>query len=154
MNIRQITLAAVTMAAALSLVAAARAPGELDEQASQSQQEPQEPQEPQASQAQQPAPDKALVARGDSVFKGKLGGAICTTCHGQNAKGMPGMGPDLTDAKWLHGDGSLKFIETIVRTGVTKAKESPMVMPPFGGVPLDSAKVSAVAAYVYSLSHK
>ncbi|HVH39816.1 MAG TPA: c-type cytochrome [Gemmatimonadaceae bacterium] len=139
MNIRQITLAAVTMAAALALVAAARAPGELDGQ---------------APQAQQPTLDKALVARGDSVFKGKLGGAICTTCHGQNAKGMPGMGPDLTDAKWLHGDGSLKFIETIVRTGVTKSKESATVMPPFGGVPLDSAKVSAVTAYVYSLSHK
>lgn len=95
--------------------------------------------------------DAALIARGDSIFHGKLGGAICATCHGANAKGMPGMGPDLTDKVWLHGDGSAKFIATIIRTGVAKPKKSAMAMPPFGGVPLDSAKTVALAAYVHSL---
>lgn len=96
------------------------------------------------------APD-ALLARGDSIYHGKLGGAICVTCHGANAKGVPGMGPDLTDKVWLHGDGSAKFIATIIRTGVAKPKKSAMAMPPFGGVPLDSAKTVALAAYVHSL---
>ncbi len=99
----------------------------------------------------QQSPDAAIIARGDSVYHGKLGGAICVTCHGQNAKGLPGMGPDLTDKVWLHGDGTVKSIETIVRTGVAKPKKTSVAMPPFGGVPLDSAKVLAVATYIHSL---
>jgi mono/diheme cytochrome c family protein len=107
------------------------------------------------NQGQSPArPDPALVAKGDSVYHGRLGGAICHVCHGQNAKGMPGMGPDLTDGKWLHGDGSLAAIEATIKTGVPKPKVSSTVMPPGGGVPLDSLRVRAVAAYVYSLNAK
>ncbi len=105
-------------------------------------------------QAQAPAPPPALVAKGDSVFHGKLGGAICHVCHGQNAKGMPGMGPDLTDGKWLHGDGTWAAIEATIRAGVAKPKQSTTVMPPGGGVPLDSVRIRAVAAYVYSLNKR
>lgn len=97
------------------------------------------------------AAERALIARGDSVYHGKLGGAMCVVCHGQNAKGLPGMGPDLTDGVWLHGDGTRAFIARIVRTGVPKPKQSAAVMPPFGGTPLDSAKLEAVAAYLHSL---
>ena len=96
----------------------------------------------------------AQVALGDSIFHGKVGGAICATCHGANAKGAPGMGPDLTDTKWLHGDGGLAFLRTIVTSGVTQPKEGGVVMPPFGGTPLKPAQVEAVAAYIWSLSHK
>lgn len=96
----------------------------------------------------------AQVALGDRIFHGKEGGAICATCHGANAKGAPGMGPDLTDAKWLHGDGGLEFLRTIITSGVTKPRESGVVMPPFGGTPLQPAQVEAVAAYIWSLSHK
>ena len=103
------------------------------------------------SQEKQSAADLSLIARGDSVYHGKLGGAVCAVCHGQNAKGMPGMGPDLTDKVWLHGDGTPEFIARIIRTGVSKPKQSAAVMPPFGGTPLDSAKVEAVAAYLHSL---
>ncbi|MEX2177785.1 MAG: hypothetical protein WD801_03685 [Gemmatimonadaceae bacterium] len=49
----------------------------------------------------------ALVAEGKKVFEGKSGGALCFSCHGLNAKGYPGIGPDVTDAKWLHADGTL-----------------------------------------------
>lgn len=98
-----------------------------------------------------PVQDRALIARGDSVFHGTLGGAICATCHGQDAKGVAGMGPDLTDKTWLHGDGSLTSVTATIRAGVAKPKKSAMPMPPFGGVPLDSAKLAAVAAYIHSL---
>lgn len=100
--------------------------------------------------AQEPL-DKALIARGESIFQGRSGGALCFTCHGMKAKGTPGLGPDLTDAAWMHGDGSLPFLRTLVRAGVPKPKKSATPMPPFGGVPLDSAQVDAVTAYVYSL---
>jgi mono/diheme cytochrome c family protein len=64
------------------------------------------------------------------------------------------MAPDLTDNTWIHGDGSLSFIEHTVTTGVPQPKSHPAPMPPMGGASLTPDQVKAVAAYVYSLSHK
>lgn len=94
---------------------------------------------------------QAEIALGDSIFHGKAAGGICFTCHQANAKGLPGLAPDLTDRKWLHGDGSLAFIATIVEKGVPKPKEAAAPMVPFGGAKLTPAQVRAVAAYVHSL---
>jgi cbb3-type cytochrome c oxidase subunit III len=102
--------------------------------------------------AQEPV-DSAAIALGKKVFEGKAGGAICFTCHAPNAKGVAGLGPDLTDSKWLHGDGSLAFLETLIKSGVTKPKQSAAPMPPMGGANLSAEQLRAVAAYVYSLTH-
>ena len=100
------------------------------------------------------AQDPATIALGRKVFEGKSGGAICFTCHGMNAKGTPGLGPDLTDDKWLHGDGTVAFIDSIVRNGITKPKQSAAPMPPMGGAKLSDEQIKAVGAYVFSLSLK
>lgn len=96
----------------------------------------------------------AMVALGDSIFHGTAGGGICFTCHGADAKGIQGLGPDLTDTTWLHGDGSLDFIKNIVRNGVPTPKEAAAPMPPMGGATLTPAQVDAVSAYVQSLSRR
>lgn len=96
----------------------------------------------------------AMVALGDSIFHGTAGGGICFTCHGADAKGTQGLGPDLTDTTWLHGDGSLDFIKNIVRNGVPTPKEAAAPMPPMGGATLTPAQVDAVSAYVQSLSRR
>lgn len=101
------------------------------------------------------APDSitpAMVALGDSVFHGKVGGGTCYVCHGQDGKGTQGLAPDLTTGKWLNGDGGFAFIVNTVQKGVPTPKESPAAMPPMGGVNLAADQVRAVAAYVYSLS--
>jgi mono/diheme cytochrome c family protein len=101
------------------------------------------------------APDSitpAMIARGDSIFHGKIGGGTCSVCHGQDAKGTQGLAPDLTAGKWLNGDGSFPFIVNTVQKGVPNPKESPAAMPPMGGANLAADQVRAVAAYVYSLS--
>lgn len=85
-----------------------------------------------------------MIALGDSIFHGRVGGAICQTCHGVGGKAGP-MAPDLTDAAWLHSDGSYEGIANTIKAGV---------MPPYGGAPLSDDRWRAVAAYVYSLSHK
>ena len=95
----------------------------------------------------------AQVAEGDKVFHGQEAGGTCTACHGQDAKGTA-IAPDLTDSEWLNGDGSLAFIEHTVTTGVPKPKSHPAPMPPMGGASLNPDQIKAVAAYVYSLSHK
>ena len=93
------------------------------------------------------------VALGDSIFHGQLAGGTCTACHGQDAKGTV-VAPDLTDAQWINGDGSYQFIVSTVTTGVPQPKQHPAPMPPKGGATLSDAQVHAVAAYVYSLSHR
>lgn len=89
-------------------------------------------------------------ALGRKVFAGK---GICYTCHGLDAKGTP-LAPDLTDAEWLNTDGSREGIESIIKSGVAKPVKHPAPMPPMGGAKLSAEEVAAVAAYVYSLSHK
>ena len=92
-----------------------------------------------------------LVTEGKAVYEGRAGGALCFTCHGPNGKGIPGLGPDLTDAKWLHGDGGHDFIQRIVKSGVPKPKQSAISMPPMGGGTLSDAQTAALAAYLRSL---
>lgn len=96
--------------------------------------------------------DKALITQGENIFKGKAAGGLCWTCHGLDAKGMKGLGPDLTDKTWLHGDGSIDFVKSTVKAGIAKPKKGATPMPPFGGVPLNDSQIAAVAAYVASLS--
>ncbi len=93
------------------------------------------------------------IALGDKIFHGQEAGGTCTACHGQDAKGTQ-IAPDLTDNQWLTGDGSLAFIEKTVTEGVPQPKQHPAPMPPMGGASLTQDQVKAVAAYVYSLSHK
>jgi mono/diheme cytochrome c family protein len=94
-----------------------------------------------------------LVALGDSIFHGQVAGGTCTACHGQDAKGTA-VAPNLTDNQWINGDGSYDFIVHTVTTGVPQPKQHPAPMPPKGGATLSDQQVKAVAAYVYSLSHK
>lgn len=93
-----------------------------------------------------------LVAQGRRVFLGQEGGAICVTCHGQDATGVAGLGPNLTDGTWLHIDGSVESIENLVRTGVMEPQEVASVMPPYGGVPFSDEHLHAVATYIHSLN--
>ena len=72
--------------------------------------------------------------------------------HGANAQGA--VGPNLTDAEWIHSDGSYDAIVKQVTTGVPKEQsKSGIPMPPKGGSTITDDEVKAVAAYVYSLSH-
>ncbi len=96
---------------------------------------------------------RALVALGDSIYNGRVAGGTCFACHRADGKGMAGLAPDLTDGNWLHGDGSLTFLETIIRVGVPKPKQAAAAMPPMGGAKLTPEQIKAVAAYVYVMSH-
>jgi mono/diheme cytochrome c family protein len=92
----------------------------------------------------------AAIEKGDSIFH-KTG--LCYACHGSNAQGA--VGPNLTDAEWIHGDGSYDFIVATVTSGVPAEKaKGGVAMPPKGGSSISDDDVKAVAAYVYSLSHK
>ncbi|HUR95902.1 MAG TPA: c-type cytochrome [Gemmatimonadales bacterium] len=108
---------------------------------------------PSAAPAAGGAQSPQQVALGDSIFHGQVGGGTCTACHGQDAKGTA-VAPDLTDQQWLNGDGSYAFIVKTITNGVPQPKQHPAPMPPKGGSAIDDQQVKAVAAYVFSLSHK
>jgi mono/diheme cytochrome c family protein len=99
----------------------------------------------------------AMITLGDSIFHA----ATCVRCHGADAKGRPN-GPSLLGPTYLHirGTGSYNDFVNIIMSGVPadsiKDSSHRLAMRPRGGgnTPLTDDQVKAVAAYVYSLSHK
>ena len=94
-----------------------------------------------------------MVALGARIYHGQVGGASCTGCHGANGTGSP-LGPDLTKNKWLWSDGSFAGILKVITNGVPQPKQYRSPMPPMGGAQLSDTQASALAAYVWGLSHR
>jgi glucose/arabinose dehydrogenase/mono/diheme cytochrome c family protein len=102
-----------------------------------------------------PVPEGAtreMVALGARIYRGEVGGAACTGCHGESGQGTP-LGPDLPGKKWLWSDGSYAGIKKTITEGVMQPKRYRSPMPPMGGAQLTPDQISALAAYVWSLSH-
>jgi mono/diheme cytochrome c family protein len=93
-----------------------------------------------------------MVALGDRIYHGQVGGAACAGCHGTQGRGSP-LGPDLTAKKWLWSDGSYAGISKTVREGVMHPKEYRSPMLPMGGAQLTPDQLAALAAYVWALGH-
>ena len=96
---------------------------------------------------------RQMIATGDSIFNTRS----CKNCHGIGGVGAA-RAPNLTDKTWIHIDGSYDSIVRLVTTGFTKAeqvdKQYEFSMNPRGGINLSDENIRAVAAYVWSLSHK
>ncbi|MFZ3329139.1 MAG: c-type cytochrome [Candidatus Acidiferrales bacterium] len=95
-----------------------------------------------------------MVALGERIYRGEVGGAACTGCHGNSAQGTP-LGPPLAgkNKKWLWSDGSYAGIAKTITDGVSQPKEYRSPMPPMGGAQLTPDQVKALAAYIWSLNH-
>jgi mono/diheme cytochrome c family protein len=110
---------------------------------------------PESNTADLPVPEgssAAMVALGSRIYHGQVGGATCTGCHGAKGTGTP-VGPDLTKRKWMWSDGSFAGILKVITEGVPTPKQFRSPMPPMGGAQLSDTQASAVAAYVWALSH-
>lgn len=93
------------------------------------------------------------VELGDRIFHGKAKSGTCSGCHGSDGKGTP-VGPKLTGPDWVWTDGSAASIGKVINTGVPKPKKYTTPMPPKGGAQLSRNDVDALAAYVWTLSHR
>ena len=110
---------------------------------------------PDAGDAALPVPPGAtheMVALGDRIYHGQVGGAPCAACHGANGSGTP-LGSDLTRNNWYWSDGSWKGLSKIITDGVPVPKQYRSPMPAMGGAQLTTDQAEAVAAYVWALSH-
>ncbi len=95
-----------------------------------------------------PGVTDSLIERGAVVYRGS---ARCDMCHGADARGTDD-GPDLTDDKWLRGNGTFDEIVERVRYGVPRRDaKTDKPMPMRGWEPVSDDDVRAVAAYVWSL---
>ncbi len=82
--------------------------------------------------------DSAQIQAGKVVFDGK-----CASCHGNKGEGL--IGPNLTDAYWIHGKGTWVDITKAVDTGVPDKG-----MPPWGPI-LKPVELQQVVVYIKSL---
>lgn len=102
--------------------------------------------------SQQPAAAKGDATKGKMVFEG-----TCASCHGPDAKGLPGLGKDLTTSEWVsqQTDAQLeKFIKT-GRPASDKLNTTGIDMPPKGGNPaLTDADIENVIAFVRLIHQK
>lgn len=78
----------------------------------------------------------AVIAQGRAVFM-----ANCIGCHGANLQG--GIGPNLTDAVWIHGNRPRDVVQTITNGVAAKG------MPTWGPI-LGAEKVKEVASFIAS----
>lgn len=85
----------------------------------------------------QAAKDPGEVAAGLAVFTTR-----CASCHGEKLQGM--IGPNLTDAYWLHGKGTGSDIAATILAGVPDKG-----MPPWQGL-LKNEEVKQVVALILS----
>jgi len=98
---------------------------------------------------------REMVALGGRIYHGQAGGAACMGCHGESGEGTP-LAPELAgkNKKWLWSDGSYSGIAKTITEGVSQPKQYRSPMPPMGGTQLTPDEVSAVAAYVWAMSHR
>lgn len=92
------------------------------------------------------------IAEGKKLFAGE---GECATCHGEDAKGVPGMTDDLTDGEWSFAEkGAYAALVKVTTEGLSEEQTGGLPMPPRGGKKLSDGQIAALAAYVWSLSHK
>jgi cytochrome c oxidase cbb3-type subunit 3 len=92
---------------------------------------------PSAEDAMASATSPEAIEAGKAIFA-----TNCIGCHG--ADGTGGIGPNLTDAEWIHG-GTMEAINKTVTDGVP---EKGMVA--WGSI-LGPAKIAQVSAFVHSM---
>jgi mono/diheme cytochrome c family protein len=92
----------------------------------------------------------SAVAWGKALFHGS---ANCSACHGVEGSGTD-VGPPLTGGLWLHGPGTYEWLVDQIRRGIpAHSSMSGLAMPMRGWSLMSDYDVSAVAAYVWSITH-
>lgn len=90
-----------------------------------------------------------MVAQGKALFEG-----TCAACHGMDAKGITGLGKDLTTSEFAKGLSDAELVAFIKkgRDPSDPANTTGVAMPPKGGNPsLSDSDLEAIVAYIRTL---
>ena len=105
-----------------------------------------------ATASQKPAAPKGDAMKGKAVFEG-----TCISCHGPDAKGLPGLGKDLTTSEFVAQQTDKQLVDFIKkgRPASDPANTNKVDMPPKGGNPaLTDQDLVNVIAFVRSIHQK
>ena len=103
----------------------------------------------QAASAEAPVEPSASAPDGKALF-----GVTCTACHGPDAKGMPGLGKDMTTSEFIASKSNAELVE-FIKQG--RAVDDPLnttgvPMPPMGANPaLSDDDLLAIVGFIRSL---
>jgi disulfide bond formation protein DsbB len=89
------------------------------------------------------------VAAGETAFAG-----TCVSCHGPDAKGLPGLGKDLTTSAFVADNSDTELVEflKVGRPASDPLNTTGVDMPPKGGNPaLDDQDLADIVAYLRSI---
>ncbi len=99
-----------------------------------------------------PIIEVAQATRGRALFY-----ATCSTCHGPNGRGQPGLGKDLVASEFSRSFADAEF-HTFIRAGRPASdplNTTGIAMPPSGGNPnLVDTQVDDIVAYVRALQNR
>lgn len=99
-------------------------------------------------------PAEAQAAAGDPAKGEELFMQTCSACHGPDAKGLPNLGKDLTNNKFIQGlsdDELLAFVKQGRPSG-DPANTTGIDMPPKGGNPaLTDEQILDIIAFLRTL---
>ncbi len=100
--------------------------------------------------------DNAVTAQANEPTKGEaLYGVTCTACHGPDAKGVTGLGKDMTTSEFIQGLSDTELVEFIKRgrTAEDPLNTTGIAMPPKGlNGALSDDDMLAIVKYIRSLS--
>ena len=87
--------------------------------------------------------------RGEEIFK-----TLCSACHGNDGKGIIGLGKDLTTSEFTAGMSDAEFVDFIIegRPAIHEDNTTGIDMPPRGGNPdLTDDDLASIVAFVRTL---
>lgn len=93
-------------------------------------------------------------AAGDAARGKTLYTQTCVSCHGADAKGLPGLGKDLTNNTFIKSESDQQLVNFIKqgRPASDPANTTKIDMPPKGGNPaLTDAQIADIVAYMRTL---
>lgn len=99
-------------------------------------------------------PVAELAVNGDPIAGEQAFINTCSSCHGFDARGIPGLGKDVTTSPFFLGMDEATFIEFIHagRPASDPANTTGVDMPPRGGNPaLTDEDIVNIRAFIYSL---
>lgn len=93
-----------------------------------------------------------VIAEGKKLYE-----ASCSACHGPDAKGLPGLGKDLTTSEFAIGLSDAELVEFIKkgRPASDPANTTGVDMPPKGGNPaLTDDQLQKIVQYIRTLEKR
>ncbi|MCS6825752.1 MAG: cytochrome c [Caldilinea sp.] len=108
----------------------------------------------QQQEAQQSVANAPAKPVGDAANGAKIYATACVACHGPDAKGVTGLGKDLTTSEWMAQQTDEQLIEFIKRgrDAGDPLNTTGIAMPPKGGNPaMTDQEIADIVAYLRSI---